>query len=196
MKTAIPIHPLAVHLLDGPAADLQALGQLPLAHFPRPLLPDVLPLLLGQDRSSPRETALGPRLGLADDERSLIETLAWPYGVITLRLWLEYLEYVFLTGISQPGFPATLSATRWRHFHPVAGNSPVYSHVGRIGLTLGYVPDSPIMALDPMTLPAKADAAAHPAHGPETIYLNCRCNIGEMPEKCRSNAPSPAVTAG
>ena len=31
MKTAIPIQPLPVHLLDGPAADLQALGQFPLA---------------------------------------------------------------------------------------------------------------------------------------------------------------------
>ena len=34
VKTAIPINSLAVHLLDGPAADLQALGQLPLAHSP------------------------------------------------------------------------------------------------------------------------------------------------------------------
>ena len=41
---------LLVHLLDGPAADLQALGQLPLAHSLRPLHPDVLPLLPGQAR--------------------------------------------------------------------------------------------------------------------------------------------------
>ena len=29
-----PSQPLSVHLLDGPAADLQTLGQLPLAHSP------------------------------------------------------------------------------------------------------------------------------------------------------------------
>ena len=34
MKTAIPIQPLPVHLLDGPTADLQDLGPLPLAHSP------------------------------------------------------------------------------------------------------------------------------------------------------------------
>ena len=43
---AIFTEALSVHLLDGPAADLQALGQFPLAHSPRLLLPDVLPLLL------------------------------------------------------------------------------------------------------------------------------------------------------
>ena len=60
-------HTLPVHLLDGPAADLQELGQFPLAHSLRPLHPDALPLLLGQGRPSARETALGPRLRLARD---------------------------------------------------------------------------------------------------------------------------------
>ena len=32
VKAAIPIQLLPVHLLDGPAADLKALGQLPLNH--------------------------------------------------------------------------------------------------------------------------------------------------------------------
>ena len=40
----VPTQPLPVHLLDGPTADLQALGQVPLAHSLRPLCPDVLPL--------------------------------------------------------------------------------------------------------------------------------------------------------
>ena len=44
---AISTQPLPVHLLDGPTADLQELGQFPLAHPLRPLHPDVLPLLLG-----------------------------------------------------------------------------------------------------------------------------------------------------
>ena len=57
MKAAISSQPLLVHLLDGPAADLQALGQLPLAHPPRPLHPDVLPLLLGQAGPSARALA-------------------------------------------------------------------------------------------------------------------------------------------
>ena len=59
--------PLPGRLLDGPTADLQALGQFPLAHSLRPLHPDVFPLLLGQARLSARETALGPRLRLARD---------------------------------------------------------------------------------------------------------------------------------
>ena len=66
-EATISIQALSVHLLDGPAADLQALGQFPLAHPPRPLLPDVIPLLLGQAGPSARETALGPRLGLSRD---------------------------------------------------------------------------------------------------------------------------------
>ena len=56
--------PLPVHLLDGPTADLQALGQFPLAHSIRPLCPDVLPLPLVQARPPPREPPLGPRLRL------------------------------------------------------------------------------------------------------------------------------------
>ena len=42
----MPTQPLPVHLLDGPTADLQELGQFPLAHSLRPLHPDVIPLLL------------------------------------------------------------------------------------------------------------------------------------------------------
>ena len=49
--------PLPVHLLDGPAAGLQALGRFPLAHYLRPLHLNVLPLLLGQAVSMGRETA-------------------------------------------------------------------------------------------------------------------------------------------
>ena len=49
--------PLPVHLLDGPAAGLQALGRFPLAHYLRPLHLNVLPLLLGQAVSMARETA-------------------------------------------------------------------------------------------------------------------------------------------
>ena len=59
--------PLPVHLLDGPTADLQELGQFPLAHSLRPLHPDVLSLLLAQAGPSARETAFGPRLRLAGD---------------------------------------------------------------------------------------------------------------------------------
>ena len=33
-EAAIPIHPVPVHLLDGPATDFQELGQFPLAHPP------------------------------------------------------------------------------------------------------------------------------------------------------------------
>ena len=62
------------HLLDGPTANLQELGQLQLAHSLRPLLPDVLPLLPGQSGQPAGETALGPCLGLAID-------LALPDGV-------------------------------------------------------------------------------------------------------------------
>ena len=66
-EAANSIQPLLVHLLDGPTADLQSLGEFPLAHSLRPLHPDVLPLLLGQARPSARETPLGPRLRLASD---------------------------------------------------------------------------------------------------------------------------------
>ena len=66
-EAANSIQPLLVHLLDGSTADLQSLGQFPLAHSLRPLHPDVLPLLLGQARPSAKETLLGPRLRLASD---------------------------------------------------------------------------------------------------------------------------------
>ena len=45
------IHTSAAHLVDDPTADLRALAQLPLAHPPRPLSPDILPLPLAQDWS-------------------------------------------------------------------------------------------------------------------------------------------------
>ena len=64
-EAASPIHLLPVHLLDGPAADVQALGQYPLAHSLRPFHPDVLPLLLGQARPSAGETPLDSRLRLS-----------------------------------------------------------------------------------------------------------------------------------
>ena len=48
MKTAIPIQSLPVRLFVGRAADLEALGQFPLANSLRPLHSDVLPLLFGQ----------------------------------------------------------------------------------------------------------------------------------------------------
>ena len=63
-EAAISIQPLPVHLLDGPPAGLQALGQFPLARPLRQLQPDVLPLLLGQAGPSARETPLGPCLSL------------------------------------------------------------------------------------------------------------------------------------
>ena len=64
-EAVIFTEPLLIHLLDGPTADLQALDQVPLAHSPRPLFPDVLPLLLGRSGPSAGETALGPSFRLA-----------------------------------------------------------------------------------------------------------------------------------
>ena len=58
-EAAIPIQLLPVHLLDGPAADLLALGKFPLAHSLRTFRPDVLPLLLGQAGPPAGKTALG-----------------------------------------------------------------------------------------------------------------------------------------
>ena len=66
-EAAISTPPLPVHLLDGPTADFQALGQFPLAHSHRPLHPDVPPLPLGKARPTARETALYPRLRLPRD---------------------------------------------------------------------------------------------------------------------------------
>ena len=66
-EAAIHSQPLPVHLLDGPTADLQSLGQFPLAHSLRPLHPDVLPLRLCQTRPSARESAVDPRLRLTRD---------------------------------------------------------------------------------------------------------------------------------
>ncbi len=70
MRTAIRILSISVHLLYGLAADLQALGQFPLAHSLRPLLPDVLPLLLGQTAPMAEEALFGTRLRL-DGSRAL-----------------------------------------------------------------------------------------------------------------------------
>ena len=53
------------------------LAQLPLAHTPRPLPPDVLPLLLGQAGPPTGKLALGPRLGLARD-RALSDGVSPP----------------------------------------------------------------------------------------------------------------------
>ena len=66
-EAAISTQTLPVHLLDGPTADIQALGQFPVVHSLRPLCPDVLPLLLGQAGPPAGETPLGPRLRLARD---------------------------------------------------------------------------------------------------------------------------------
>ena len=50
VEAAASTQPLPVHLLDGTAADLQELGQFPLAHSLRLLCLDVLLLPLGQAR--------------------------------------------------------------------------------------------------------------------------------------------------
>ena len=73
-EAVISTQPLRVHLLDGPTADLQALGQFPLAHSHRPLHPDVLLLLLGQAGPSAGGKPLGPQPSPGPrPSRSLIE---------------------------------------------------------------------------------------------------------------------------
>ena len=89
MKTAIPIRLLPIHVLDGPAADLEALGQLPLAHSLRPLSPDVLSLLLAQAGPSAGEPPLGPCLGLACD-RALPDGIPPPLAEGQHHLELEF----------------------------------------------------------------------------------------------------------
>ena len=86
-EAAIFTPPLPVHLLDGPTADLQALGQFPLAHSHRPLHPDVPPLPLGKARPTARETALYPRLRLPATERSLIEFCHHSLKTSTIASW-------------------------------------------------------------------------------------------------------------
>ena len=81
------VSPLPVHLLDGPTADLQALGQFPLAHSFRPLLPDVLPLLLAQAGPPAGETALGPGFRLSATERSLIKFRHHSLKASTIWSW-------------------------------------------------------------------------------------------------------------
>ena len=77
MKGAFSTQPLPVDLLDGPTADLQALGQFPLAHSLRPLRPNVLPLLLGQAGPPAGETPLGPCLR-QPRERALLDRVPLP----------------------------------------------------------------------------------------------------------------------
>ena len=87
-EAALPTQPLPVHLLDGPTADLQELGQFPLAHSLRPLHPDVVPLLRGQAGPPARETPLGPRLRLAGD-RAVPDRVAPPLAEGEHHLELE-----------------------------------------------------------------------------------------------------------
>ena len=86
-EPAFPTQALPVHLLDGPTADLQELGQFPLAHSLRPFHPDVLPLPLSQAGASARETAFDPRLRLAATERSLIEFRHYSLKASTIASW-------------------------------------------------------------------------------------------------------------
>ena len=76
--------PVQHGLLDGPTADLQELGQFPLAHSLRPFYPNILPLLLGQAGPSAGETALGPRPAT---ERSLIEFRHHSLKASTIESW-------------------------------------------------------------------------------------------------------------
>ena len=71
--SASSTEPLPVHLLDGPTADLQALGQFPLAHSLRPLHLDVLPLLLAQAGLRPGKRPSARAFAWPATERSLIE---------------------------------------------------------------------------------------------------------------------------
>ena len=59
-KAVISTYPLPVHLLDGPTADLQELGQFPLAHSLRPLHLDVLPVAARSGWASGRGNAPRP----------------------------------------------------------------------------------------------------------------------------------------
>ena len=78
-QDAISTQPLSFHLFDSPTADLQALGQFPLAHSLRPFHLDVLSLSLGQARLPARETPLGPHLRLARD-RALPDRVSPPFA--------------------------------------------------------------------------------------------------------------------
>ena len=79
---------LPVHLLDGPATDLQALGQFPLDHSLRLLHPDVLPLTLGQAGPPAWATPLGPLPSVPcwTSFWSALERSVWmnrPYGPVS-----------------------------------------------------------------------------------------------------------------
>ena len=86
-EAAFPVQPLPIHLLDGPAADLQLLGQFPLAHSLRPLCPDILPLLLAQARPSARESTLGSRLSLNRDRALPDRVPPAPLKASTMESW-------------------------------------------------------------------------------------------------------------
>ena len=86
-EAAISTQPLPVHLLDGPAADLQALGQFPLAHSLRPLHPDVLPLPLGQFGPPAENRPSARALAWPATERSLIEFRHHSLKASTIESW-------------------------------------------------------------------------------------------------------------
>ena len=78
-QDAISTQPLPFHLFGIPTADLQPLGQFPLAHSLRPFHLDVLSLSLGQARLPARETPLGPHLRLVCN-RALPDRVSPPFA--------------------------------------------------------------------------------------------------------------------
>ena len=87
-EAAISIQLLLIHLLDGPTADLQALGQFQLADSPRPLHLDVLPLLLAQAGPAARVAPLGQcAFSWPATERSLIEFRHHSLKASTIGSW-------------------------------------------------------------------------------------------------------------
>ena len=79
--------PLPVHLLDGLAADLQALGQFPLAHSLRPFHLDVLPLCSVKLGCRPKKRASARTLAWPATERSLIEFRHHSLKASTIERW-------------------------------------------------------------------------------------------------------------
>ena len=77
-KGAIYIQFLPVHLLYGPTAEVQALGQFPLAHIHRALNQDVLPLLLGLNGVPYKRTSLRPAPPQRDHPPSGSYQWKWP----------------------------------------------------------------------------------------------------------------------
>ena len=86
-ETAISIQPLLIHLLYGPTADLQVLGQFPLAYSPRPLHLDVLPLLLAQAGRRPGKRPSARAFDWPATERSLIEFRRHSLEASTIESW-------------------------------------------------------------------------------------------------------------